>query len=373
MSHERLHALQRALPLPQTACVDIAVVGGGPAGWICAFLLAQGGARVTLIDQGSKWSSTTELLSGRARRLLEYYASASLARSISGVEVFETISWWHTPTPVGSSMMSNPWGASLAINRQAFDEAGRELARTSGVRILAETRVRSVVRSQGRWHIGLSHGRDAGVVHASLLAIASGRSGLHLLDRGLVTNPSQVALMGRVATGRGEADHRLYVEATTNGWWYAMPDPRGGRFVGFCTGCDEVKRRDEPLYAFWNYQLSHTRLFAPLLADAVLTGALVGRLSGMRSFEKMVGDGWISVGDAAFASDPLSGEGIEFGIESAVYGARSLLAETPLHALREYVDWVREYATRHKQRQASFLRVGVVTSPSLGNHSPEED
>ena len=47
-----------------------------------------------------------------------------------------------------------------------------------------------------------------------------------------------------------------------------------------------------------------------------------GRMAGARPFGRAAGDGWIAVGDAAYAPDPLSGMGIELALESAEAGRR---------------------------------------------------
>jgi flavin-dependent dehydrogenase len=73
----------------------------------------------------------------------------------------------------------------------------------------------------------------------------------------------------------------------------------------------------------------------------------------------MSGEGWIAVGDAAYAPDPLSGMGIELAIESAQLGAHALLkatqGSTQPHALMEfaeYEDAIRERVSRQEKTAA---------------------
>ena len=107
---------------PRCGVPDVAVVGGGPAGSTCALLLARAGARVSLIDR--RWPRTlpVELLSARARRILEFHLQQPLLQLFDGCEIFETVSLWGTSQPVSWSAMCNPWGYSLAVNRAIFDE-----------------------------------------------------------------------------------------------------------------------------------------------------------------------------------------------------------------------------------------------------------
>jgi len=334
---------------------DVAIVGGGPAGAICALLLARGGARVTMIDRGGKRFGVTELVSGRARRMIEERVSGSILQTIQGVEVFETVSLWNTPDAVTWSAMCNPWGAGLALDRSAFDETLRKFARESGVDILWDTEVQGVERARGAWRLALHSHEEAGELLAKFLIIATGRTGARLVGRNSITASPQVALMAQTNTGQSEPGYTLYVEAVANGWWYALPDPRGGWFVGFCTGRDRVKRRGEPLRVFWNRELRRTRLLAQTLGDTTVDGPIVGRPAGIRSFDKVTGESWIAVGDAAFAPDPLSGKGLEFGIESAALGARLLLKEAQNGDLTDYENWICEYAKQHERSRAFYV------------------
>ena len=52
---------------------------------------------------------------------------------------------------------------------------------------------------------------------------------------------------------------------------------------------------------------------------------ILGRMAGPRPFGRAAGDGWIAVGDAVYAPDPLSGMGIELALESAELGADAVL------------------------------------------------
>ena len=83
-------------------------------------------------------------------------------------------------------------------------------------------------------------------------------------------------------------------------------------------------------------------------------GPIAGRSAGIRVFDKVIGENWIAVGDAAFAPDPLSGMGIEFGIESAAFAAQLLLREAPNIYLSDYENWICQYARQHQQSRTFY-------------------
>ncbi|MDQ3186814.1 MAG: NAD(P)/FAD-dependent oxidoreductase [Pseudomonadota bacterium] len=345
---------------------DVAVVGGGPAGAICAFMLARGGACVSLVHWDGYSIGGIELVSGRARRTIEQYCPDFFRRVAPGLEVHETISLWGTPEPVTLSAMFNPWGAGVALERELLDRALRSLASAAGVSVVAGTKVMDIERRGDRWHLSLrSENAESDPLCARFVVLATGRAAARFFDQVPMAESSQIALMTSLSPQPGIRDYALYVEAVDNGWWYALPIMDGGYFAGFCTSREAVKRRHASLRYFFFEELYRTRLLAPLISSAqgktcnlrdTRNPRITGRMAGTRSFSKATGDGWIAIGDAAYAPDPLSGMGIEVAIESAQLGARALLGaiqgETQHEAFAEYEDSVRTRTRRHDKTAA---------------------
>ncbi|HEX8873318.1 MAG TPA: FAD-dependent oxidoreductase, partial [Nitrosospira sp.] len=260
--------------------------------------------------------------------------------------------------------MFNPWGCGVALERALFDRSLRDLARAAGAWIAAETKVVNIERRNAGWQLLLREG-DTGTrfLDARFLVVATGRVAPGLTP-GSVGHPPvaaspQIALMmqlpapGRMRPG---SDHTLYVEAADNGWWYALPAVDGGHFASFCTDREEVKKRGVTLRAFFLQELRRTHLLRPLLPDAPVDARISGRAAGARAFDGAAGDGWIAVGDAACAPDPLSGKGIEMAIESARLGADALLEVMKGRGadvkFAEYERAIRGHAGRHDEMAA---------------------
>jgi flavin-dependent dehydrogenase len=341
---------------PSALRVDAAVVGGGPAGAIFAQLLARAGAQVTVVDRGGIGVTVVEMLSGQCRRLVEQHAAAALPPGVNNAEIVQTVSLWDTPTPVTWSTMFNPWGSGLAIARSPFDEALREAARNEGATVLAHTEVRDIERQHSGWLLHLYRGRRASTLSADFLVLASGRAGRNFVGRKQLIDHAQIALMASLPSMPAVADNSFYLEAVQDGWWYAMPNPNGGIFVGFCTEqTKKVRRRSKPLQVLWSAEMRRTRLISELVPRHVEVKSLVGRWAGVRSFDKVSGEGWIAIGDAAFAPDPLSGKGIELGINSAALGALALSAENRTVGLADYEAEIAEYVRQHESARNLYV------------------
>jgi flavin-dependent dehydrogenase len=216
----------------------------------------------------------------------------------------------------------------VALERPLLDRSLRDLASRAGASVMLDAKVTSVEQENGNWKLLLRRGENPGVVRARFLVIATGRAATGLIDRSPEPESNEIALMALLPALAAKCDdprHTLYLEGSEKGWWYALPVLRRSYFAGFCTRREELKKRHVPLKEFFIQELLRTSLLAPLFESKPSGFQISGRIAAVREFRAAAGEGWIAVGDAVFAPEPLKGMGIDWAVESARLGAEAIL------------------------------------------------
>lgn len=298
-----------------TRRVDVAVVGGGPAGAALAIRLTAMGRRVLLIERArGRGRALPQSLSPGVMVQLDLLRAKDVPAACGAWE--SPLSWvrWSSETPERRDHVGD---AALLVDRGAFDAALRTVAVQSGVQLVQPAFLRRAdPQAGGGWRLRLVRPDGEVTVSARFLADASGRAGF-LREKRVNLGPPTLALHADWTGAQGLDEPR--VDSGVEHWAWGMP--RGdGRFtaVMFTDPALLLDRSNlEPLY-------QRLRAASPLFS--ALDGASLAsptRASDARAYraERVVGPDWIKVGDAALALDPLSSSGVQKGIRTALTGA----------------------------------------------------
>ena len=307
--------------------VDVAIVGGGVAGCAAALTLTRyTNLSVAVFERSSlERARPGEHVSDGALPLLQYLGvdvSALLRETVPGG--IPLSAWGDAELrrgPASAGRTERAWFVDRArFDRMLADEARRRCALFSQRRSI---RGAAFDGATGRWELLADGVRvcaraliDAGGIAAPVARALGGP---------FVTDDALYAVVGRVRGG-DPSPRDLVLEASADGWWYAVPVPDDGLVVAFLTDLATMRRERCNRPAQWMRTLALTRHVAPLVAarepstlDTIFVPSR--RLTAPAAFR------WIAAGDAAMATDPLAAMGIGFALHSGASAARAIAAE----------------------------------------------
>ena len=303
--------------------LPIVVIGGGPAGSICARQLARLGHEVILAERtaGVK-PKLGEICGPRVRHLLARECDLSIPPSLYR-PLSNFLSAWGSAELDGRSFTFWQTDEALVLDRQAFDRWLLESAESGGVTVLRGCDVTSGTRSGEGWILkGLVNGQPE-TLSASFVVEAVGSRGRSVIqpDVNRLFTDKLVCLSAEL-NGPFTSAHAL-VEACEAGWWYTVQLPSGTRVVNLFTDGDTLEPSSTRVKWFNSVldKTTHIRHLVnhfPTIADVHTCDARTSiRLVLWRA-------GWISIGDAAWCLDPLAGTGIQRAIHDGLNAASTL-------------------------------------------------
>ena len=204
------------------------------------------------------------------------------------------------------------------VDRMRFDtDLCRAVCRRDGV-FLYRGKLRNIDRSATNWRLALDQGAE---LTARYLVDATGRS--RALAKRLGARISfHDRLIGLVTMGPANSGSfrvaAMMIQSTPFGWWYAAPIPRG-RVVALFTDADLAP------------PVVRQRL-RPVPANSVFTDVPVEA-------------GWLAVGDACVAHDPLCGWGVQRAMSNGILAADAIddhLRTGRVSSLAAYRDHCRQ-------------------------------
>jgi flavin-dependent dehydrogenase len=331
--------------------VDVLILGAGPAGSALAIALKRAGVGdVLLIDQPSRKSlrigeAAAPGLGALLRRLgLDDRLEARGHRPCYGNR-----SLWGRAEASVEDFISRTKGPGWHLDRAAFDSWLREEAMKAGVKILPAARLESAAREKERWRADIRTSEGPSVFQPRWIVDSTGRPAAFARRSGARLRRFDrligLAMLATPSEGAGFAGYSL-IEAAEFGWWYAARLPGGRAIVALMTDGDIARSAGLPSAAgfrrAWAGSSEISRFAAPP-DDGPDPAAFA---AGTQFIDRAIAPGWLALGDALMAFDPLCAAGITGALEDALAAADTivpLLQETNETAARGLRD---DYARR---------------------------
>jgi flavin-dependent dehydrogenase len=324
--------------------LDALVVGGGPAGAATAIALARGGASVAVLTRPPRperpqvGETVPPSVVGPLARLGVWDSF----RTDGHVAAPGTVVCWGDEEPYENDYIFSPYGNGWHLDRGRFDAMLLRAAADAGASVL-EPAPGDRVESDGRTWSARAGGR---LLRAPFAVDATGRGARIGQRRG--TDRERVdRLVGLVRFGTASGtEPRTILEAAQGGWWYAAVLPQARVVAAYFTDADLLPFGVAERERYWAQQLSATRLAAGLVApgEPARVHTAVARTSAL---SRCTGPDWMAVGDAARTLDPLSGQGLEAAMTSAIRAADALLGPCRARALEQFSSETAEQHRRH--------------------------
>jgi flavin-dependent dehydrogenase len=368
------------------------VAGAGPAGSAAALDLSRRGLSVALIEQDRyETRRIGETLPPMIRQQLTALGVWERFLECGPLPSYGIRSAWEEPALRHQDFIQNPYGCGWHVDRARFDAMLACAAAQAGAAQFLSARLRSCMKSEdGVWTLKVAQAGAILSVSSRMLVDATGRKAILASRLGAKTDVAD-RLIGAVSfCENSETAQWTLIEAVEDGWWYSVPlpgaptssreepprtatpprakparvgdpgagDPGAGMVFAYMTDSDlwlETARKWDELLelAPLTFERAGSRPIPP--PSQIVSAASVVRCP-------VTGPGWMAIGDAALAFDPLSGQGVFKSIETGIRCGSAIAGffGGDLGALAEYETWVNEtyqsYLSTHAQFYSRVVR-----------------
>jgi flavin-dependent dehydrogenase len=290
----------------------VAILGGGPAGAFAAAQLASAGLEVQLFDEKLAWEKPCGGgLTYKAYHQYPFLLDNPAPKRLVSETVLSAPNAGQVTLKLDQPLLIY---SRLDLNRLLLDRAGQAGAQIEKARVI------SLTRGASRWQLRT----NAGIAEADFCIVATGARN-PLRDVGTQLRPEDtMSALGYYVPGSQE---RIDIQFLPHLEGYIWVFPRCGHLsVGICgkgEAAGSLRRRLELYMSQHGISWKGASFYSHLL-PSLDTGSWLGN--------RVAGEGWMAVGDAAGLVDPITGEGLYYAIRSADLAAQTLLSETGIPA-----------------------------------------
>lgn len=299
----------------------VAILGGGPAGAVAAERLASAGLRTIVIDEKLAWEKPC----GGGLTYKAYSQYPFLIDNDTPKKIIRKTCLSSDKGGTAELELTKPLViySRFDLNRMLLDRAERAGAELEKARIL------SLERNGRGWSIRTR----AGALDADFCVVATGaRNPLKQVGTRWSPADTMVALGYYIPANQEHVDIQFFPNFEGYIWVF----PRNGHLsAGICG-------KGEPAQALRLRLERYLQSKGISLEGATFYGHVLPSLEKPAWRENRVaGEGWLAVGDAAGLVDPVTGEGLYYAIRSADLASGVLLSQ-PARAAEDYRSLLRK-------------------------------
>jgi electron transfer flavoprotein-quinone oxidoreductase len=383
---------------------EVVIVGAGPAGIACGYVLAKAGVEVVILERG-QYPGAKNMFGGifyadqMSKLIPEFYIEAPVERFVAKK---------HYSLLVNDSEISlnldleehkrPPYNHSYIVRRSVFDKWFAEKAKAEGATIICGTTITDFVWDDDRV-IGVTAGpcddpdnvllADVVVCAEGANSVLSEKAGLRdrLSMRSRCISVKEVIELGRDVieerfglTAREGAAYEYFADATPgllgDGFIYTNMDSLSvgvGVIISEIYGCENPPSPNQLLERFKSHPC-----ICPLVkgGKTLEYSAHMIPMDGYKNLPKFYTDGLMLVGDAAgFVNNSICHEGVNMAMASGIMAAETILEKREqrrydARALRRYEYRLRNsFVLQNMKSSRDFIDI-LRTNKELINDYP---
>ncbi|AEV33094.1 flavin-dependent dehydrogenase [Owenweeksia hongkongensis DSM 17368] len=306
---------------------SVVIIGAGPAGCSCAIsILNAGVANVTLVDTSKTGKfHIGESIPPEMNPILRQLGISEAFLAQKHEPCFGSCSYWGNEKRGYNDSILSPFGHGWHLNRSQFNQFLVNEAVVRGAKVLSGHIYQSSTTTERGYQLNLkSKAGASSSIEADFVVDASGARSIFATDKGSKKQHETplVCLALRFKNkGLREVSKLTHLESVENGWWYAARIPNEQLLVTLYTNAETVKK----------LRLNNLKNWIKLLQQSPNTHQWIAQMEPIdqkllgfpaQSFclDKVVGENWLAIGDAASAYDPITSQGI---IKAITQGMRA--------------------------------------------------
>ncbi|WP_431166430.1 NAD(P)/FAD-dependent oxidoreductase [Tenacibaculum halocynthiae] len=296
----------------------VLIVGKGVSGLILCYLLEKKGIECILLNKEVNTSATI---------LAETIppSTLSLLKNIDLLNLFEECasktygyqSIWNNIFHSEDFFKHNPFKYGLKLNKRKIIS---ELEKKVKSRIINYNQLKNITSTT----TSVSLNKTTYSIHSELIIDATGRNRavLNFFKIPIVSYDNNIAFICYLPKTKESLKYGFFTETFENGWGTISDLNETTRIMTLYSSKNNNFHKKLKSFSNWHEILFNTQI----LKKHLLTGdfKVTGRLANSSIPQKIVGDNWLSIGDAAMAFDPISSHGISNAIFCASKASESI-------------------------------------------------
>jgi len=315
-----------------TRSVDVAIIGGGPAGTALALTLCLYSKLTVAVIEQTAYDNirTGEHVSASLLPLLNYLQVKEPFLADNHLPVYNVAAVWGDSALHSRPSIVSQIGEGYLLDRSKFDIMLAEQVVEKGAQLYLETKcVEGEQLEGGGWVLFLENNSgESFELETRYLVDATGRQA-RISKRLGAKSLACDELVGISAFLGFENDkskpEEVLVESIPEGWWYSAWLPDGTLIAVLMTDVDIMREGKFHKEEQWIELLSKTHHTSQRARGGRLSYPLVVKPAHSHILDRAVGENWMAVGDAAVAFDPLSSMGIGNAITCGCDAAVALI------------------------------------------------